>query len=194
MNSNKEDILIQFEEMGLDNRLIKSIKLLGWKEPTLIQEKVIPLALEGKDILAKGRTGCGKSAAFLIPIINNLLNLKKYESLQAIRAVILAPTKELCLQLCKHAKDLNKCSSNIIRIVDLNQGNDEKCLRSILIEKPDIVIGTPLRLLKHLEVSCVLFYYIILLARLYLFSVDFIFIINRAEHVQNCFDNIVAPY
>jgi len=149
-----DDKVIQFEEMGLDNRLLKSIKLLGWKEPTMIQEKAIPLALEGKDLLAKGRTGCGKTGAFLIPIMHQILTNKKYDSSQSISAIILAPTKELCRQIFTHAKDLNHCSSNAMRIVDLNEGESEKSLKPILIEKPDIVISTPSRLLKHLKVSC----------------------------------------
>lgn len=147
------DVRVQFDEMGLDNRLLKSIKMVGWKEPTMIQEKSIPLALEGKDILAKGRTGSGKTAAFLIPIIHNILVSKKYDVVQSIAAIILAPTKELCRQIHRHAKDLNQCSSNVIRIVDLNEGDSEKSLKPILIEKPDIVIGTPSRLLKHLKVG-----------------------------------------
>ncbi|XP_074593517.1 putative ATP-dependent RNA helicase DDX56 [Brevipalpus obovatus] len=148
-----DDKVVQFEEMGLDNRLLKSIKLLGWKEPTMIQEKAIPLALEGKDLLAKGRTGCGKTGAFLIPIMHQILSNKKYDSNQSISAIILAPTKELCRQIFIHAKDLNHCSSNAIRIVDLNEGESEKSLKPILIEKPDIVISTPSRLLKHLKIG-----------------------------------------
>lgn len=56
---------------------LKAIAQLNWKKPTLIQEKVIPLALEGKDILARARTGTGKTACFLIPVIQKILETKK---------------------------------------------------------------------------------------------------------------------
>ncbi|RWS09065.1 putative ATP-dependent RNA helicase DDX56-like isoform X2 [Dinothrombium tinctorium] len=134
-----------FENFGLDFRVLKSIYALGWKEPTLIQEKAIVLAMEGKDVLMKGRTGCGKSAAFLIPIINKLLELKSSDSLQAIRAVILSPSKELCKQLFEHANALNACSSKWITIVNVAEGRP---LKPLLIEKPDIIIGTPSALSK----------------------------------------------
>ena len=71
-----EEETLTFEDMGLDGRLLKAVSTLGWKEPTLVQEKGIPLALDGKDILAKARTGTGKTGAYLIPIINNLINMK----------------------------------------------------------------------------------------------------------------------
>lgn len=61
INEDEEEKVLQWHEMGLDGRLLKSISKLRWKEPTLIQEKAIPLSLEGKDILARGRTGSGKT-------------------------------------------------------------------------------------------------------------------------------------
>lgn len=59
---------LQFHEMGLDDRILKAVAKLGWCEPTLIQQKAIPFILEGKDVLAKGRTGSGKTGAFAIPV------------------------------------------------------------------------------------------------------------------------------
>ena len=75
-DEDSDDQTLTFEDMGLDGRLLKAISTLGWREPTLVQEKAIPLALDGKDILAKARTGTGKTGAYLIPIINNLINMK----------------------------------------------------------------------------------------------------------------------
>ncbi|KAJ8316963.1 hypothetical protein KUTeg_004867 [Tegillarca granosa] len=66
-----------FHEMGLDDRILKAISKLGWKQPTPIQEKAIPLSLEGKDILARARTGSGKTAAFSIPVIQKILSEKQ---------------------------------------------------------------------------------------------------------------------
>ncbi|RWS25387.1 putative ATP-dependent RNA helicase DDX56-like isoform X2, partial [Leptotrombidium deliense] len=143
-----EEKEVAFEDFGIDARLLKSIYCLGWKKPTLIQEKAIVLGMEGKDILMKGRTGCGKSAAFLIPIINKLLSIKNYDNLQAIRAVILAPSKELCKQLFMNATDLNQCSSKFLNIVNVAEG---KHLKPLLVQKPDIIISTPSSLLNLLK-------------------------------------------
>lgn len=151
-NSDEEEKTVQFAEMGLDGRLLKTIAELGWQEPTLIQEKGIPLALEGKDILARGRTGCGKTGAFLIPVINQILNIKKKQPLQVIRAIILAPSKELTSQIAGHANDLNKYTSNELSIVDVGSAHGPD-LKPLLAESPDIVVATPSKLLFHIEVS-----------------------------------------
>ena len=82
----------------------QSIADLGWKSPTLIQEKAIPLALAGKDVLARARTGSGKTAAFSIPVINKILLSKENSALQCIKSIILTPTKELCLQAYTNIK------------------------------------------------------------------------------------------
>ena len=66
-----------FHEMGLDDRILKSIAKLGWENPTLIQEKSIPLILGGQDVLCRGRTGSGKTGAFAIPIVQKILMSKQ---------------------------------------------------------------------------------------------------------------------
>jgi len=65
-----------FASFGLDSRLLRAIAKLGYQRPTLIQSKAIPLALEGKDILARARTGSGKTAAYLLPILQKILKSK----------------------------------------------------------------------------------------------------------------------
>ena len=85
----------QFHEMNLDDRILKAIAKLGWCEPTLIQQKAIPFILEGKDVLAKGRTGSGKTGAFAIPVIQKILDGKKSASEQSVKALLLAPSREL---------------------------------------------------------------------------------------------------
>lgn len=67
------DLESSFDNMGLDDRLIRAIDLMGWKNPSLIQSAAIPLALKGKDIVAQARTGSGKTAAYAIPILQMLL-------------------------------------------------------------------------------------------------------------------------
>lgn len=146
-----EEKLLQFYEMGLDDRLQKSISQLGWSSPTLIQEKAIPLALEGKDILARARTGTGKTAAFAIPIINKLLAMKSIDSIQETRALILAPSKELAAQLLNHVKQLTFYCSREIKAIDISTGAVHELKPIIVAEKPDIIISTPSRMVLHYE-------------------------------------------
>lgn len=151
--------LVEFSQMGLDSRLIRAIDQLGWRSPTLIQEKAIPLALEGNDILAKARTGTGKSGAFAIPIINGLLAIKDGlndeddVTARQTRALVLSPTKELCHQLSHHFKELTAFCSREITALDISAGRVEELKALMTSETPDIVIGTPSRVLMHIEAN-----------------------------------------
>jgi ATP-dependent RNA helicase DDX56/DBP9 len=150
-----EEKFCEFSEMSLDLRLLNAISSMGWKTPTLIQEKAIPLALEGNDILGRARTGTGKSAAFAIPIINSLLSLKKSNSSfsdnRMTSALVLAPTKELCNQLTQHFKQLTAFCSREITVVDISTGRVDDLKAIITAEKPDIIVGTPSRVLMHIQ-------------------------------------------
>ena len=86
----------QFHEMNLDDRILKAIAKLGWCEPTLIQQKAIPFILDGKDVLAKGRTGSGKTGAFAIPVIQKILDGKPsiVEALPDVKHVVLIESDE----------------------------------------------------------------------------------------------------
>ncbi|XP_077325797.1 putative ATP-dependent RNA helicase DDX56 [Lithobates pipiens] len=142
---------LRFHELGLDDRVLKAIADLGWAKPTLIQEKAIPLALEGKDLLARARTGSGKTAAYSIPIIQNLLQSKLTVSEQAVRVLILVPTKELGQQVQQMIRQLTFYCARDIRVADISGQVDVSAQRPILMEKPDIVVGTPSRVLCHMN-------------------------------------------
>ncbi|XP_015260363.1 PREDICTED: probable ATP-dependent RNA helicase DDX56 [Cyprinodon variegatus] len=142
---------LQFHEMGLDDRLLKAVADLGWSQPTLIQEKAIPLALEGKDLLARARTGSGKTAAYAIPIIQRILASKQSVRVQDVRALILVPTKELGQQVQSMIRQLTSCCSRDVRVADISGKADVSTQRPILMEKPDVVVGTPSRVLAHLK-------------------------------------------
>ena len=114
-----EKKIVGFHQMNLDDRLLKAIAKLGWVTPTLIQEKGIPLILEGKDLLAKGRTGSGKTGLFAIPIIQTILLDKQTAKEQVTRALILAPTKELCQQLHRSFVSLTSSCSRDVTCVDI---------------------------------------------------------------------------
>jgi ATP-dependent RNA helicase DDX56/DBP9 len=150
----KEDMHVEpsFEDFGLDGRLLKAISKLGWSKPTLIQGETIPLALEGKDILARARTGSGKTGAYAIPIIQKLLESRlSMEEAQGTKALILAPSKELCQQTMHNFKDLSAFCTKDIRVVDVASVGNLSSQRSALAEKPDVVIATPGKALGHLQ-------------------------------------------
>lgn len=130
--------------------IFKAIAKLAWKEPTLIQEKAIPLILDGKDVLARARTGSGKTGAFCLPTIQKILDVKASAREQAIRALILAPSKELCHQICTNFQQLTSFCSRDIKVVDISAQNDVNSVKSLLNEKPDILVATPTRVLTHL--------------------------------------------
>ncbi|KAK5879092.1 hypothetical protein CesoFtcFv8_024431 [Champsocephalus esox] len=143
--------MLHFHEMGFDDRLLKAVADLGWSQPTLIQEKAIPLALEGKDLLARARTGSGKTAAYAIPVIQRILASKQSVREQEVRALILVPTKELGQQVQAMMRQLTAYCSRDVRVADITGKADLSAQRPILMEKPDVVVGTPSRVLAHLS-------------------------------------------
>lgn len=142
-----------FHEFELDDRILKAIAKLGWLEPTMIQEKAIPLMLEGKDILIRARTGSGKTAAFAIPLIQKILSNKRTQKTQEIKGLITAPSKELCKQIHDVIVSLTIKCSREVKAVDVSPPVDLGAQKLLLTEKPDIVIGTPSRLLQHLKAN-----------------------------------------
>lgn len=144
-----QEFNMHFKDMGLDERILEAITDLNWKEPTLIQEKAIPLALEGKDILARARTGSGKTAAFIIPIIQHILHQKSIE--RAVNVLVLAPSTELCKQIYGNIRELSSHCSKEVTCVDISPQVDLIAQRPMLLEKPCIVVGTPTRVLAHLK-------------------------------------------
>ncbi|KAK2572740.1 putative ATP-dependent RNA helicase DDX56 [Acropora cervicornis] len=140
-----------FHEMGLDDRLVKAIAKLKWSQPSPIQENAIPLALEGKDILARAKTGSGKTAAYAIPLIQRILQDKQGDpSSSGVRALVLVPSKELAKQAHRNLKELSLYCSRDVRVTDVAQGNISST-KSLLMEGPDIVVGTPSVLLGHIQ-------------------------------------------
>lgn len=142
---------LQFHEMGIDDRLLKAVADLGWAQPTLIQEKAIPLGLEGKDLLARARTGSGKTAAYAVPVIQRILTSKQTVGEQAVRALILVPTKELGQQVQAMIRQLTAFCARDVKVADISGKADISAQRPILMEKPDVVVGTPSRVLAHVK-------------------------------------------
>jgi len=135
---------VQFQEFKLDTRILAGIQTLGWEQPTPIQEQAIPHALEGRDVMGLARTGTGKTAAFLLPIIQRLTTGHRGR----VRALIVAPTRELAEQIHQQAvalcRPLNLRSLSIYGGVNINP--QMRALRAGV----DIIVACPGRLLDHL--------------------------------------------
>ncbi|XP_059618310.1 probable ATP-dependent RNA helicase DDX56 [Phlebotomus argentipes] len=144
--------ILGFHQMELDDRIQKAIAKLGWIEPTVIQEKTIPLVLEGKDVLVRARTGSGKTAAFAIPTIQKILSSKGSAAEQNVAALVLGPSKELCHQIRQVFEDLSTHCGRVVKCVDL-ASNEVTTQKHLLSERPDIVVSTPAKILHHLKVG-----------------------------------------
>ncbi|CAO3665396.1 unnamed protein product [Rhizopus stolonifer] len=138
-----------FAAFDFDPQLSKAIAQLDFSRPTPVQAQAIPLALAGKDILARARTGSGKTAAYALPIVQKIL-LQKESSTQAIKALILVPTRELAEQVTTHINKLLTYSPSV-KVVNLAGTMSAQLQRPLLLENPDILVSTPSKALIHLE-------------------------------------------
>lgn len=148
-----ENEVLGFTEMGLDDRILMAILQLGWDDPTPIQETAIPLILEGRDILAKARTGSGKTGAYAIPILQKILTIKKQQtSKQSTIALILTPSRELCSQAYKNLKELMAYCQREISIVDISSTEMSlQAQKQGLATRPDMIVATPTKILALLK-------------------------------------------
>ncbi|XP_074916161.1 ATP-dependent RNA helicase DDX54 isoform X2 [Chelonoidis abingdonii] len=136
-----------FQSMGLSYPVFKGIMKKGYKVPTPIQRRTIPVILDGKDMVAMARTGSGKTACFLIPMFEKL---KAHSAQTGARALILSPTRELALQTMKFTKELGKFTG--LKTALILGGERMEDQFAALHENPDIIIGTPGRLM-HVAVE-----------------------------------------
>ncbi len=146
------DILPTFEQFKLSPLLQRAINDLGFSHATPIQAQVLHFTLAGHDAIGRAQTGTGKTAAFLITIINDLLNKAPAEEryVGETRALILAPTRELALQIAKDAEQLTKYTQ--LRIVSLVGGMDyDKQKQQLYSQNVDIVVATPGRLIDFVD-------------------------------------------
>lgn len=137
-----------FQELQLSRPILKSIQSLSFTSPTPIQSSTIPIALLGKDIVAGAQTGSGKTAAYLIPLIERLI----FKNSTSTKAIILAPTRELAIQVYDVGRKLGQFVKNLsfgLAVGGLNLRQQEQQLKS----RPDIVIATPGRLIDHIRNS-----------------------------------------
>jgi ATP-dependent RNA helicase RhlB len=137
----------RFHDLDLHPKLMRSIHALGWEYATPIQGEILPGTLKGKDMAGRAQTGTGKTAAFLISIINHCLkNPLQKHSMSSPRALIIAPTRELAIQIGRDSEGLNKFTG--LRTVVLFGGMDfTKQQRQLDEGLVDIIVATPGRLL-----------------------------------------------
>ncbi|CAP80894.1 ATP-dependent RNA helicase [Penicillium chrysogenum] len=149
-----EDQELDFEALNLDPRLRQALIKEKFTKPTLVQSKAIPLALEGKDILARAKTGSGKTAAYVLPILQAILQQKTADpSSKATTALILVPTRELAEQVQKVITSFASFCGKDIRSVNLTQKVSDEVQRSMLADFPDIVVSTPTRVYSNVNNS-----------------------------------------
>ena len=135
---------MSFSKLGLSDPILKAVSDLGYKTPTEIQKQAIPIILSGRDLMAAAQTGTGKTASFVLPLLENLNTEDELRS-RSIRALILVPTRELAMQVeanvAQYAKYLNVSSLAIYGGVDSDTQKER------LLEGIDILVATPGRLL-----------------------------------------------
>ena len=135
---------MKFSELGLSESLLKAIKRSGYEEATPIQEQTIPMVLEGKDVIGQAQTGTGKTAAFGLPIIENVDTENPN-----IQAIIISPTRELAIQTQEELYRLGK--DKHVRVQVVYGGADIRRQIKSLKQHPQILVGTPGRLRDHIN-------------------------------------------
>ncbi|KAH9484104.1 ribosomal RNA processing protein [Psilocybe cubensis] len=141
-----KDTPVTFKSLGLIDPLLESLERVGYKKPTDIQVESLPHALEGRDIIGIASTGSGKTAAFALPILQKL-----WEEPKGLFACVLAPTRELAYQISEQFEALGSAMG--VRCAVLIGGMDMPTQQIALAKRPHIIIGTPGRLLDHLETT-----------------------------------------
>jgi ATP-dependent RNA helicase DeaD len=136
--------LTTFQELGISQSILSSVSKMGFEEATPIQAETIPLALEGHDLIGQAQTGTGKTAAFGIPMIE-----KFDKNNNAIQGLVIAPTRELAIQVSEELHRIGRSSG--VSTLPIYGGQDiGRQIRS-LKRQPNIVVGTPGRLLDHIN-------------------------------------------
>ncbi|EXF84087.1 ATP-dependent RNA helicase DBP9 [Colletotrichum fioriniae PJ7] len=134
---------LSFSDLGLDTRLVQAVAAESFKDPTPVQQKAIPLALDGKDVAAKAPTGSGKTAAYVLPVLSSILKRKATGSSPATTALILVPTRELADQVLKAIEQFSAYCAKDIHAVKLVDKISDAVQRSLLSNFPDVVVSTP---------------------------------------------------
>lgn len=145
---------MKFTEFGLDERLLEGIDSMGYENATPVQEQVIVPILQGKDIIASAQTGTGKTAAFLLPVINKIIT--EPHDAHNINALIIVPTRELAVQIAQSMEGLSYFTDvSSIAVYGGGDGTSFTTEKKALSSGVDMVICTPGRMIAHLNMGYV---------------------------------------
>ncbi len=145
MENNNQSQLGEFQSFAIQPEIIKSLDEQGILTPTDIQREVIPIALKDGDVVAQAPTGTGKTLAFVLPML-----AKIDRDASCVQALVLCPTRELVIQICEVIQSLCKYYERV-RVAGLYGGQNIQRQLFCLRKKPQIVVGTPGRLLDHID-------------------------------------------
>ncbi len=142
-------MIVQFQDLGLSPVILKSVRALGFDTPTPIQREAIPLVLGGRDLMGLAQTGTGKTAAFGLPLVHHLLGAKQKPAPKTVRALILAPTRELVNQIAANLRSYVRGTP--VRIACVVGGASINVQIKDLARGTDILVATPGRLIDLVE-------------------------------------------
>jgi ATP-dependent RNA helicase DeaD len=133
------DLTTSFEALGLSDKLLRAIEAQGFKHPTQVQADLIPVACSGRDVLGQSRTGSGKTAAFALPVLHRL------DGTVPFAALILVPTRELAIQVCREIEELAQFTG--LKAIPVYGGQRINVQTESLAKNPHIIVGTPGRVM-----------------------------------------------
>jgi ATP-dependent RNA helicase DeaD len=136
--------MLNFSEFGLSSNVIKAIATMGFEETTPIQEATIPPVLAGRDIIGRAQTGTGKTAAFGIPLVEKIETEAEH-----IKGLVVTPTRELAVQVAEEINRIGQFKG--VRALPIYGGQDINRQIRVLKNKPQIIVGTPGRLMDHMR-------------------------------------------
>ncbi len=145
---------MKFSSFGFSENLMEGIDFSNYEDATPVQEKVIPLILSGKDIIASAQTGTGKTAAFLLPLIQKLSD--ETNPKPGVRSLVIVPTRELAIQISQHLEGLSYFThTSSIAVYGGGDGNAFVQEKKALSQGADIVICTPGKMMSHIKMGYV---------------------------------------
>lgn len=145
---------MKFSEFNFHENILESIAASGYEDATPVQEQVMPIIMAGRDVIASAQTGTGKTAAFLLPLLNNLLTGESND--HHISALIIVPTRELAIQISTHLDGLTYFTSlSSIAVYGGGDGQNFVQEKQALSKGADIVVSTPGKLIAHINMGYV---------------------------------------
>lgn len=142
--------ITSFNEFHLDRGIIEGIESVGFDQPTPIQEQIIPLILDGNDVIGCAQTGTGKTAAYLLPVLHNII----HNPVEGVNTIIIAPTRELALQIARQIEGFSYfLNISSLALYGGTSGIEWEQQKKALMQGVDIVVATPGKLISFLNMD-----------------------------------------